>query len=136
MFKTLKAKILAALSGAALAGVVFAASAGYYGWNPATGLEVLHGSVVGGGTPLTLTGCATISNSVGGASGGSFNTSGTSCALVITFPSAAPNGWYCAAQDLTTPADTVKQNASTTTSCTFAGTTVANDLIAYEVQGY
>lgn len=136
MFKTLKSKLVALAGGLVLAGAALAASAGYYGWNPATGLEVLHGSVVGGGAPLTLTGCATITNAVGGASGGVFNTSGTSCSLVITFPSAAPNGWYCAAQDLTTPADKVNQTASTTTSCTFAGTTVAADLIAYEVQGY
>lgn len=108
----------------------------YYGWNPSTGLEVSHGADVSGGVLPVLTGCATISASVGGASAGQFVTSGTSCTLVITFPSAAPNGWSCFANDVTTPADKVVQSATTTTSCSFTGTTVAADKILWNAVGY
>ena len=108
----------------------------YYGWNPTTGLETTHGADVSGGALPTLSGCATISASVGGASAGKFATSGTSCNLTITFPSAAPNGWYCTANDITTSADKVVQTASTTTSCTFSGTTSAADVIVWNAVGF
>jgi len=121
---------LLGLGGVALAQTV------YYGWNPITGLETTHGADVSGGALPALSGCATISASVGGASAGKFTTSGTSCNLTITFSSAAPNGWYCTANDITTSADKVVQTATTTTSCTFAGTTVAADVIVWNAVGY
>ncbi len=108
----------------------------YYGYNPVTGLEVTHGADVSGGVLPVLSGCATISASVGGATAGKFATSGTSCNLTITFPSAAPNGWACWASDLTTPADTVKEASTTTTTAVFAGTTVAADVIVWNCIGY
>lgn len=134
--KDLFARFKYAALAAALGFAGVATAQVYYGWNPTTGLEVTHGSDVSGGVLPVLSGCATISASVGGASAGKFATSGTSCTLTITFPSAAPNGWACFANDITTPADTVKQNASTTTSCTFAGTTVAADVIVWNAVGY
>lgn len=127
-----KYAVLAAMLG--LGGVAVAQT--YYGWNPSTGLEVIHGADVSGGVLPVLSGCATISASVGGASAGKFVTSGTSCTLTLTFPSAAPNGWTCFANDVTTPADKVVQSATTTTSCSFTGTTVAADVIVWNAIGY
>lgn len=125
----------AALGLLGLGGVALAQTV-YYGWNPSTGLETTHGADVSGGALPVLSGCATISASVGGASAGSFATSGTSCNLTITFPSAAPHGWYCTANDITTTADKVVQSATTTTSCTFTGTTAAADVIVWNAVGY
>lgn len=108
----------------------------YYGYNPSSGIEVLHGAEVFGGPLPVLTGCATISVSVGGASGGRFQTSGTSCNLTITFPSAAPNGWACFATDITT-AVVLRQASTTSTSCTFAAAvTTAADNIIWNAAGY
>ena len=137
MFKKVSAFVLGLFAASILGiGGLALAQSVYYGWNPSTGLETTHGADVSGGPLPVLSGCATISASVGGASAGKFVTSGTSCNLTITFPSAAPNGWACFASDLTTTADKVVQNASTTTSCTFAGTTVAADTIVWNAIGY
>lgn len=108
----------------------------YTGYNSTTGLNSTYGADVTIGPLPVLTGCATISASVGGPTAGRFQTSGTSCTLTITFPGAAPNGWACFASDITTVADTVKQTATTTTSCTFAGTTAAADNIIWNAIGY
>ena len=108
----------------------------YYGYNPSTGLEVSHGTDVSAGVLPKFTGCATISAAVGGAYAGQLVTSGTSCALVITFPSAAPNGWQCTLVDRTHAAIGV-QASSTTTSCTFtAVTTTAADTVVWTALGY
>ena len=129
MFRKIGLAILAAL-------FATAALAVDYGWSPSTGLEAFHGAFVTQGAQPVLSGCATISAAAGGATGGKFATSGTSCNLVITFPSAAPNGWCCKANDLTTPANAINQNATTTTSATFAGTTVAADVVQWFCVGY
>ena len=87
------------------------------------------------GTTFTIaSGCATVSNLVGGPTAGKFQTSGTSCTPVITLP-AAPTGWVCIAQDLTTSA-TFRQTASTTTSCTVTATVTANDTITFVAFAY
>lgn len=125
------------LAAAALAvcGVAYAQTV-YYGYNPSTGLEVSHGADVSGGPLPVFSGCATISASVGGAYAGQLVTSGTSCALVITFPSAAPNGWNCTLVDRGHAAIGV-QASTTTTSCTFtAVTTTAADLMIWTALGY
>lgn len=135
LFSRSKYAVLAAFLG--LAGVAVAQTA-YYGWNPSTGLEVMHGSDVSGGALPVLSGCATISASVGGASAGRFQTSGTTCNLVITFPSAAPNGWYCTAANITnkTATNAFFLTSTTTTSCTFTATTVASDNVIWNAVGY
>lgn len=128
---------------AATAGVLFAASlawgAVYFGWNPSTGLETTHGTDVSGGPPPVVSGtCGTFGTQLGGASVGEVIAGAvTTCTITLTFPSAAPTGWMCQFQDLTTPADSVKQASYTTTSCTStAATIVASDKIQYTVTGY
>lgn len=117
-------------------GAVPAEAQVYYGFNPSTGLEVSHGTDVSGGVLPVFSACTTISAAVGGAYAGQLVTSGTSCALVITFPSAAPNGWLCTLVDRTHAAIGV-QASSTTTSCTFtAVTTTAADVMVWSALGY
>lgn len=114
----------------------------YYGYNPATGLEVSHGADVSGGTSpvVTVTGSScTITTLKGGAYAGSFvEAGGTSCTFTVTFPSAAPNGWVCTITDLTTPADgPAKQASTSTTACvTGATTVVSNDVMQFTAVGY
>lgn len=84
----------------------------------------------------TITGCGTPTSVVGGATVGKF-TSGsvTTCTPVITLPY-SPNGWFCTYWDITTNTDTLKETASTTTSCTGTGTIVANDVIYWQAKGF
>ena len=81
--------------------------------------------------------CATSSTLTGGATAGSFECTGTSGAMtiVVNLPT-APNGWVCEANDLTTTTDTVHQTASSATSCTLAGTIVANDVSNFMARGF
>lgn len=141
----LKKYLIPALLGlAVLAGVAVSQSVIYYGYDPSTGLDGLRGLLVNYGTAPALTGCATLSAKTGGAGGGSFVTSGTSCNLVITYtiPTASTklNGLRCSARDLTTPADAINQTAtavsSTTATATFAGTTVAADKILWGCEAF
>jgi len=87
-------------------------------------------SYIFGGTP-GVTGCS-VTNVLGGATGGSFKsgTTGT-CTVTITPGITATNGIGCWAKDLTTPADEPKQTAYTTTTATLSWTTVSGDLITY-----
>jgi hypothetical protein len=116
----------------------------YSGYNPATGLNSTYGSDVSIGPQPTFVfsaGCGTVVSKAGGASGGTFTigTFATSCQITITFPSAAPNGWYCSFNDLSTPADAPKQSVtgSTTTACkTTAATAVTGDVMNWTAFGY
>lgn len=130
------AKILAGFVAALALGsfVAYASTTPYFGWNPATGLEAFHGNLISGGTSPTVTGCGT--TWTGGASAGTISIAGTTCAPVITFPSAAPTGWACFFLDVTTPADSVKQTASSTTSCSGTGTVVSGDVVEVFAIGY
>jgi hypothetical protein len=101
----------------------------------------VNGGLLSEGTLYTTSGsCAPISR-LGGADSGSFlsGVAGT-CTVVITINGAngstAPNGWACTASDLTTPADTIKQTAYTTTTATISGTTASGDLIAFSCKGF
>ena len=97
---------------------------------------IIPGAPITIGAQAAITGCNTVSAQVGGAGSGRFQTSGTSCAPVFTFPAAAPNGWACFATDITT-AVTFRQASTTTTSCTFAtATTTAADNIVWYAVGY
>lgn len=116
-----------------------ASAAPYYGWNPATGLETTHGALVDAGVAPVVTGtCGTIGTVTAGAVNGKIVAGAvTTCTLTLTFPAAAPNGWVCFFGDQTTPADTVRQASSTTTSCTTsASTIVASDVIIFSAFGY
>lgn len=136
-------KFLAGLAAALLVLVCAPASAQvYYGYNPNTGLEVTHGADVSGGVlpKITVTGTScTVGTIKGGASTGSFvETGGTSCTFTITFPAAAPTGWSCYVNDLTTPADGPAKAASTTTTTWVSGATtvVSADVLQFSCVGY
>jgi hypothetical protein len=131
-----RTKILAGLAGVALAGLACAQV--YYGFNPLTGLNVVQGIPVAGGNKPVVSGstCGTLTQ-VGGA--GTFTVAGTAtaCTIVVTFPSAAPNGYFCVFADETHPADIITQAAHTSTSCTSTAATVtAADVILIEVNGF
>jgi len=95
--------------------------------------------VSGGGTKFTTTGCS-VSATTGGSTAGTITSGAASCTIVITMNGAtgltAPNGWACYAADITTPADTMKQSATSTTTCTITGTTVIGDVIVFGAIGY
>lgn len=117
------------------AGVVF-------GWNPVTGLEITHGADVSGGVSPTITGtagCGTLASKVGGASSGSvtLGTFATNCTLTITFPSASPNGWYCAYADLSVPTAFTEASTTTTTCVTNVSTTATTgNVVVWNAVGY
>jgi len=93
--------------------------------------STFNNSPVAGGIGAGLSGC-TYSSQAGGTWGGKF-TSGTSgtCTVTITPGTTAPNGWVCQANDITTPAGTIKQTATETTYCTVSGTTASGDVITW-----
>lgn len=123
-----------------------AMAAVYVGFNPNTGLNSQQGTTVSVGTLPVLdatTSCGTTAtvqaSGVGGASAFQFtsNSAAGTCTLVIDFPSAAPNGYFCVAYDETTTAKIFAQTAHSTTSCTVsAGTVASNDKILIEVNGF
>lgn len=118
-----------------------AVAATYFGYNPSTGLEVFHGSVVdGGANPVALSGTCggTIASKTVGSYSGTLTAGGTAttCPLVATFPSAAPNGWSCYVVDETTPADVVAIASETATAVTFAGTVAHGDVLFFSCNGF
>jgi hypothetical protein len=65
-------------------------------------------------------------------------TTGTSTVTILPYGTAqitAPNGWFCAANDNTTPAALV-QSASTTSSCTVTGSTTTADVVRLMAVAY
>jgi hypothetical protein len=94
------------------------------------------------GTTFTSSGGCAEATLVGGATAGTFITSGsTSCSTVITMgnTTATTNGWACQAYDLTTAADyhnpTVQPTSGTTITIA-TGTIVAGDKIQFACVGY
>jgi hypothetical protein len=83
----------------------------------------------------TITGCGTVTAVKGGATTGTFTAGQTSCVPVIYLPY-SPNGWYCSYWDITTNTDTLKQTASTTTTCTGTGTVVNADVLYWQARGF
>jgi hypothetical protein len=62
---------------------------------------------------------------------------GGAATLVLTPLFTAPHGWYCSAADQTTAADTFRQSASTTTTCTVSSAAVAqNDVVSFNTVPY
>ncbi len=97
--------------------------------------EVSARTHVGAGTAPTVD----ATNCTGATIGtGATNSAGTitglptgTCSVVLTFNSyTATTGWSCAVSDQTT-ANLFRQTASTTTTATFAGTSVASDVLKY-----
>lgn len=153
--KTSSKFVLGAFAGLvlAIAGIALAANTGsnfYFGFNPQTGYNGTPGVPHSGGPVPTLSGsgCGTLAtvqaSEVGGSSVFQFAANATSCTITITVPpgqgatsaTAANNGIFCVASDETTPADSMKQSAHTTTSCTITGTVVSADNILVEVNAF
>ncbi len=94
------------------------------------------------GTTFTATGCGTVTNRLGGATAGSFQsaTSGT-CTVVVTMGNSvtAANGFACGRpNDLTTNSNSSSwsQTATTTTTVTLSGTSAAGDVISFACTPY
>ena len=96
-------------------------------------------SAITTGTKFTATGCS-VNTLLGSGTAGTYKsgTTGT-CTVVVTLNGGtgitAPTGWSCFANDRTTPADTITNTASTTTTATFYGTTVSGDVIEFACIG-
>jgi len=101
----------------------------------ARGMISANGHIANGTTFTITSGCGTPTSLTGGATTGSFKAGQTSCAPIIALPT-APNGWWCHAWDLTTTTDTLKQTATSTTSCTLSGTVTASDVIVFHAEAY
>ena len=82
--------------------------------------------------PPAVSGCTAAAIVAGStALAGQINTTPTgTCAVTLTFTTAAPHGYNCAISNQTT-ANLIRQTASTTTTAVFTGVTVANDVLAY-----
>lgn len=103
-------------------------------WAIKTGLgKVEFGHlVVSTGAAPAVTGC-TSATIVAGSTYLAGQVNGTptgTCAVTLTFDTAAPHGYNCAISNQTT-ANLIRQTASTPTTAVLTGTTVANDVLAY-----
>jgi hypothetical protein len=98
------------------------------------GLVYSYSFAINGSAKPTLTGgSCSGSSAAGGNEAGSFTAALCSGGTyILSALIAAPTGYTCDAQDETTPADTLKQTANTTTSVTFLATTAASDTIVYK----
>ena len=108
------------------------------GATPGTAITKISGAIANIGTAPTLpTGTCSGSSWTGGAVVGKFTAAVCAAGtFILSNLPAAPNGYVCVAQDQTTPADTLKQTANTTTSCTLTSTTVAFDVIVVQALAY
>jgi hypothetical protein len=97
-----------------------------------------NGSVIASGSPPTTAGstCTAIGSQVGGNTAGRLTATCAAQTLVFTFATTAPNGWACKMSDQTTVADNMNQTASSQTTATFTGTTVAADVLSFMCMGY
>ena len=90
-----------------------------------------------GPVPTLTTGTCSAASAVGGSTAGVFTAplcaAGT---IILSVLPAATNGYVCDATDQTTPANTLKQTAYTTTSVTFTATTTASDIIVWKCRGF
>jgi|SRR5215467_164521 len=95
------------------------------------------GVISSGSTFKSSLGCKE-KDTIGAASAGSFRAGVERCTTVITMGSElkAPNGWGCSVWDLTNPAATVKQTATSTSSVTFSGTVAIGDKLVFTCQGF
>jgi hypothetical protein len=124
---------------ASLGGVIFTnqTSATYFPGN-ASGTIATAGTIDSLNGVPTASGSCSVTTQTGGNLAGTFTASGACVAgtYILTFGAAAPAGWSCNASDRTTPADTVRQTASTTTSATFAATTANSDVVSFSCTYY
>lgn len=85
------------------------------------------------GTP-SATGC-TLTALSGGLSTFQFTAGATSCTVAVVLPT-APHGWWCRANDITTPADSLNQSVVSATGCTVTGTVVSADVVILDAEAY
>jgi hypothetical protein len=134
-------RLLAGILLGIVGAVVMSASAAvYYGYNPSTGLETIHGQLVDGSPVQSITsGNCTIANIKGGSTAGQFtvNTTAT-CNITLTEGSPAPNGYTCLVMDATAAsfAQVLRQTSQTTTSCTLSGAINSGDIVIFIMIGY
>jgi hypothetical protein len=105
-------------------------------YNDAGTLYDVGPGVIATGSPPTLTGTCTTASQVGANTAGTFTATCVAQTVIITFATTAPNGWTCNAHDLSTPTDALNQTATSATSCTLTGTTVASDRISFNAVGF
>ncbi len=122
-----------AISGAASVGGTL-----WVGGTATLGVPLMAPGVIATGAAPTLSGSCAAGTQIGGNTAGSFKFSAACSAgtVVLTFAGAAPNGWACHAQDMTTPADTLKQIAYTTTTATFTATAASGDQAVFQCSGF
>ncbi len=100
-----------------------------------TVMPIAASAFVAAGTIPAVTVCGTIGT--GSKNDAGFITSATgACAPVLTFTVTAPTGWSCAINNSTTPANIFQQTASSATTATFTGVSVANDVLRYLCTAY
>lgn len=109
-------------------------AAGKFTTVTASGTVTSQGSV-SNGTPTIASGCGTPTSVTGGATTFSFVVGQTSCAPVLTLPT-APHGWMCWANDITTPSHAFTQTAQGVTSCTLTATVTASDVVDVHAEAY
>lgn len=88
---------------------------------------------VGPSAVPTPSGTCSINTQLGRNTVGSFKANGA-CAsgtIILTFMTAAANGWACNAKDLTTPANAMNQTAYTASTATFSGSMTNADLVTF-----
>jgi len=122
--------------------IVDAASGNWLGYGTAVSFNAGVTYLIDEGTKFTIgsgTGaCATASVVHAGSAVGTFECTGSSGAstIVVNLPTAV-NGWYCGiGNDLTTTSDSMHVTATSTTTVTYSGTLVADDVVQIGCLGY
>lgn len=98
--------------------------------------QLQSGLLASGPAFVVTSGCGTTGAVVGGQMSGTFTAGATSCTPIITPGFTAPDGFICDAHDVTTPTDTIRQSATSATTCTLTGTVVSSDVIALNIIAY
>ena len=102
-----------------------------------TSTWALQSGQIATGVPfLVSSGCGVTGAVQGGTLAGTFTAGQTSCAAVITPGFNALHGFLCQAWDVTTSADSLKQTATSTSSCTVSGTVASSDVIGILITAY
>lgn len=99
--------------------------------------------VATGVAPTNNTGsCTSLSAVAGGSSAGAWAMTGAcpqGTSIKLVFPTAAPNGWVCDAQDMTTTAVTVRQTSYGPNNCVFTilqANTAPGDVMTFKAVGF
>jgi hypothetical protein len=102
------------------------------------GGSVSSTALIAGGSVPTLSGTCSAGAQVGGNTADTFKASAACSAgtVILTFATTAPNGWVCGAHDMTTPANSMNQTASSTTTCTLTGTMASADVVAFDARAF